>query len=81
MRTQLFKDGNKRIGSFAINKILISNGRGIFNVPVEKGGTFKQLLVNFYESNDSREIEDWIISNCLEGTTKVHTGVSKLNIF
>ena len=34
MRTQMFKDGNKRVGSFAANKILIENGRGIFNVPV-----------------------------------------------
>ena len=29
MRCQVFKDGNKRIGSFAINKILIENGKGI----------------------------------------------------
>ena len=35
MRSQIFKDGNKRIGSFAINKILIENGKGIFKVPVE----------------------------------------------
>lgn len=44
MRSQIFKDGNKRIGSFAINKILIENGKGIFKVPVELDGTFNRCL-------------------------------------
>ena len=47
MRTQMFKDGNKRVGSFAANKILIANGKGIFNVPVKLDGIFKQKLVDF----------------------------------
>ena len=50
MRTQMFKDGNKRVGSFAANKILIANGKGIFNVPVKLDGIFKQKLVDYYES-------------------------------
>lgn len=69
MRTQPFKDGNKRIGSFLINKILIEHGRGIFNVPVELDGAFKQKLVGYYESGDPEELKDWIGSNCLTGTT------------
>lgn len=67
MRCQPFKDGNKRIGSFVINKILIENGRGIFNVPVELDGRFKQYLVDFYESNDTGFLKQWIYDNCLEG--------------
>lgn len=62
-------DGNKRVGSFVINKILIENGRGIFNVPVEKDGQFKKMLVDFYESDDWEQIMQWICENCLEGTT------------
>lgn len=69
MRTQPFKDGNKRVGSFAINKILIANGRGIFNVPIEKDGQFKKLLVDFYETDDRESLMQWICENCLEGTT------------
>ena len=69
MRTQPFKDGNKRIGSFLINKILIEHGRGIFNVPVELDGTFKQKLVGYYESGDPEELKAWIGANCLTGTT------------
>lgn len=68
---QPFKDGNKRVGSYAINKILIQNGKGIFNVPVELDGTFKQKLVEYYMSNDNSELKRFIIEKCLNGTTKV----------
>lgn len=71
MRTQMFKDGNKRVGSFAANKILIENGRGIFNVPVKYDGAFKQMLVDYYESNDNVKRKEWIADNCLQGTTLV----------
>lgn len=71
MRSQIFKDGNKRIGSFAINKILIENGKGIFKVPVELDGTFKQMLVSYYESNNADELAEWIYDNCLDGVSPV----------
>ena len=71
MRTQMFKDGNKRAGSFAINKILIENGKGIFNVPIKLDGIFKQKLVDYYESNDNRELKSWIVENCLDGLNPV----------
>ena len=70
MRMQPFKDGNKRVGSYAINKILIENGKGIFNVPVELDGTFKQKLVEYYVSNDNSELKNFIIEKCLNGTTR-----------
>ena len=71
MRCQPFKDGNKRIGSFVINKILIENGCGIFNVPVAFDGKFKQYLVDFYESNDTTFLKQWIFENCMDGTNEV----------
>ena len=64
-------DGNKRVGSFVINKILIENGVGIFNVPVKLDGTFKQMLVDYYESNDSDELSEWIWKYCLDGINEV----------
>ncbi len=67
MRSQIFKDGNKRIGSFAINQILIANGKGIFNVPVQYDGTFKQMLVDYYESGDDTTLKKWAYDNCLDG--------------
>ena len=71
MRMQPFKDGNKRVGSYAINKVLIENGKGIFNVPVEMDGKFKQQLVDFYVSNDTIVLKKFISENCITGTTKV----------
>ncbi len=72
MRMQPFKDGNKRIGSFVINKILVSHGRGLFNVPVELDGTFKTKLVDYYESNEPKKFMSWIRENCLFGTNEVN---------
>ncbi|MBR1508406.1 MAG: Fic family protein [Eubacterium sp.] len=73
MRMQPFQDGNKRIGSFVINKILVSHGRGIFNVPVELDGTFKEKLVRYYESDDPTEFTKWIRETCLFGTNEIIT--------
>lgn len=71
MRSQMFKDGNKRVGSFAANKILIANGKGIFNVPVKLDGLFKQKLVDYYESNENEELKSWIVENCLDGVNPI----------
>lgn len=71
MRSQMFKDGNKRVGSFAVNKILIANGKGIFNVPVKLDGLFKQKLVDYYESNENEELKSWIVENCLDGVNPI----------
>ena len=68
MRSQMFKDGNKRVGSFAANKILIANGKGIFNVPVKLDGLFKQKLVDYYENE---ELKSWIVENCLDGVNPI----------
>ncbi len=75
MRCQLFKDGNKRIGSFVINKILIENGAGIFNIPLKLDGIFKQKLVDYYESEDSSELSEWIWEECLDGTGRIQKDI------
>ena len=78
MRSQMFKDGNKRAGSFAANKILIANGKGIFNVPVKLDGLFKQKLVDYYESNDNEELKLWIVDNCLDGVNPIKPELSAI---
>lgn len=67
MRSQIFKDGNKRVATMIGNKILIENGNGIFLVPVELDGEFKTRLVRYYETNDSKVIKQWIFDNCIVG--------------
>lgn len=82
MRNQIFKDGNKRVATIAANKVLIENGRGIIAVPVELDGTFKQMLVEYYESNDSEAIKKFLYDKCMDGlnpiiTTRQTSGLHK----
>lgn len=67
MRSQLFQDGNKRVASMICNKILIQDGKGIMTIPVELDGKFKEILVQYYETNDMSEIKKWVYDNCLDG--------------
>lgn len=67
MRSQMFKDGNKRVATMICNKILIENGNGIMSIPVELDGKFKTLLVGYYETNNMEEIKKWIYDNCIDG--------------
>lgn len=67
MRTQIFKDGNKRVATLICNKILIEYGKGIFSIPVELDGKFKIMLVNYYETNNMEELKKWCYENCIDG--------------
>lgn len=71
MRNQIFKDGNKRVATIAANKVLVENGCGIVAVPVELDGTFKQMLVEFYESNDDTAIKKFLYEKCVDGLNPV----------
>lgn len=66
MRTQMFRDGNKRIGIFLINKILIENGEGIFSIPIELQEKWKCMLLGYYESNNDNAIRKFMYENCLK---------------
>lgn len=66
MRNQIFKDGNKRVATIVANKVLIENGCGILGVPTEFDNTFKQMLVNYYETNDDRNLKQFLYNNCLD---------------
>ncbi len=67
MRSQPFQDGNKRVASMICNKILIQDGKGIMTIPVELDGKFKEMLVQYYETNDMSELKKWVYDNCLDG--------------
>lgn len=67
MRTQMFSDGNKRVAQLAANQILIQNGKGFLRIPENKGGEFLNLLVKYYESNDDKEIAQFIFDTSICG--------------
>lgn len=78
MRSQVFKDGNKRVATLAANKILIESGHGIFSVPVDSDGAFKTRLVKFYETNDMSDFKRWIYDTCIDGVN-ISLGKPKIN--
>lgn len=64
-RTQMFLDGNKRVAQLMCNKIMMQADIGIFSVPYDQIDKFKELLVNYYETNDSGKIKTFFREKCL----------------
>lgn len=67
MRTQAFYDGNKRTSMLVANQIMIQNGVGIISVPIKEQGKFRELLINFYETNNMDKIKSFINDKCIDG--------------
>lgn len=66
-RSQMFLDGNKRVANLVANKEMIKYGQGILSIPVEKIGEYFTLLIKYYETNDMKNIKEWIYNNCIDG--------------
>lgn len=67
MRSQLFWDGNKRSSIILANKILINNGKGVLTIKDTYLNEFNTLLTEFYNTNDSRKIEQFLYNNSIFG--------------
>lgn len=70
MRSQLFWDGNKRTSLICANAILIKNGKGILIINDENLEEFNKLLTEFYNTNNSELIEQFLYKKCLYGIEK-----------
>lgn len=70
MRSQLFWDGNKRTSLICANKILIQKGKGILMVQDKYLKEFNQLLTNYYATNQSSKIEEFLYNHCIFGIDK-----------
>ncbi len=66
-KSQMFIDGNKRTANLVANHELIQNGLGIITIPVELTGTYKQKLVEYYETGNSAEMKKFLWENCMDG--------------
>ena len=64
VKKQMFIDGNKRTSVIFANHYLISKGKGLIVIPIEKIEKYKKLLVDYYESNDNKTIFDFIKKEC-----------------
>lgn len=67
MRNQIFWDGNKRSATLAANKIMIDNGVGLINIPLNKWGKWNELISNYYRTNEIEKIKEWTYENGIQG--------------
>lgn len=67
MRSQIFQDGNKRTSMLIANHFLISKGCGIISIAHGYHVDFRKLLVDFYETNNSSKIKQFLYENCIDG--------------
>lgn len=64
MKTQIFKDGNKRASVIFANHYLIAHGEGFLVIPENCVPEFKKLLVSYYEGEDISVIAEFMKKYC-----------------
>lgn len=64
-RTQMFLDGNKRVAQLMCNKIMMENDIGILSIPYDEIDQFKEKLEDYYETNDTDLLKDFLRERCL----------------
>lgn len=67
MRSQLFWDGNKRSATLAANKLMIDNGAGLINIPLDKWGKWNNLLSDYYKTDEIASIFKFTYENAIWG--------------
>ncbi len=66
-RGQFFWDGNKRTSMTLANKILISAGVGILTITDKHMEVFNALLLDFYNTGDSRKLKEFLYDHAIQG--------------
>ncbi len=64
MKTQVFKDGNKRASVIFANHYLIAKGNGFLVIPEKEVPEFKKLLVEYYEGASQEIIGAFLREKC-----------------
>lgn len=67
VNSQLFWDGNKRTAQVVANAILIEGGVGILTIREENIGEFNEKLTQFYDTQDSGDLKQFLYEKCLFG--------------
>jgi len=64
-KNQFFYDVNKRMGRFMMNAILLDEGYPAINLPAKRQLEFNQLMLEFYNAEDMKPMNDFMRS-CLD---------------
>ena len=68
-KQQLFWDGNKRTAMIVVNKDLIENGKGIFQISEKNIEEFNTLLSEYYSTDEKDKLKNFLYHNCIQGIT------------
>lgn len=68
-RVQFFWDGNKRTSLLLANKILVSSGAGSMTITDKYMEQFNSLLLEYYNTGESRELKQFLCDNAILGLT------------
>lgn len=68
-KQQLFWDGNKRTAMIVVNKYLIENGKGIFQISEKNIEEFNTLLSEYYSKDEKDKLKNFLYHNCIQGIT------------
>lgn len=68
-RGQFFWDGNKRTSLLLANKILVSSGAGSMTITDKYMEQFNSLLLEYYNTGESRELKQFLCDNAILGLT------------
>lgn len=68
-KQQLFWDGNKRTAMIVVNKYLIENGKGIFQISEKNIEEFNTLLSEYYSTDEKDKLKNFLYHNCIQGIT------------
>ena len=68
-KQQLVGDGNKRTAMIVVNKYLIENGKGIFQISEKNIEEFNILLNKYYSTDEKDELKNFLYHNCIKGIT------------
>lgn len=64
VKTQVFKDGNKRASVIFANHYLIAQGQGLLVIPEKDVPEFKELLIEYYEGSSLEVIGAFLREKC-----------------
>ena len=64
MKTQVFKDGNKRASVIFANHFLIAHGNGFLVIPEKEVAEFKKLLIEYYEGAPLEIVGTFLREKC-----------------
>jgi len=64
-KNRIFPDNNRLTAEIYANHVLLSNGVGVLSIPEDREQHYENLLLKYYDTNDSFLIKEFLINECI----------------